>query len=281
MTETETGKVYKWDDLPWVSSADGTIKRTGFRGDDVLLTFNRFAPTMQRWEPHHYPYDQIIMTVEGRQMLEINGEAMECAPRTVVRVPASAMHTRWPVGEEPVFSIDIFAPAPDDYLHLVKHQKYYRQPSNARFRELARDGQAAAASKFSGKMMHDTSDVLFKWDDLPRVERWNGFSNQAGFRSDGALVAFNYIGTDKKRLEPHSHPTFDQIIMVLEGEMLLEIEGNVMHMPPGSICQVPKSKMHTGWPVGETPLFNVDVFAPARKDYLSLCDYQKEYKGKI
>jgi hypothetical protein len=38
--------------------------------------------------------------------------------------------------------------------------------------------------------------------------------------------------------------------------------------------------MHTGWPAGDKPVVNMDVFAPPRKDYLSMTDYQKDYAGK-
>jgi hypothetical protein len=41
--------------------------------------------------------------------------------------------------------------------------------------------------------------------------------------------------------------------------------------------RVPANAPHTGWPLGNDPVLNIDVFAPARKDYLDLVKYQKEY----
>lgn len=276
MTESSAKKVFRLSELPSIDLLGGTMVRTGFRGDHVLLTSNRIKPTMQRWEPHHHPFDQIVLTVQGRQLLEIEGEAMECGPGTVVRVPADAKHTGWPIGDEPVVNIDVFAPPRADYLFLVEYQKEYAQPPKQGKDAPTAYHQVHASSKFSGKMMKDTSDKLYRWADLPKHDRFNGFMMQSGFRGDDALVTFNWIEPGKKRPEPHSHP-FDQIVLVLEGHMKLEIDGEVLDCPAGSICRVPSDAKHTGWPVGNEMVLNIDVFAPPREDYLFLCNYQKDY----
>ena len=281
MTETSAAKVFQWAELPSIELLGGTMVRTGFRGDDVLLTFNRIQPTMQRWEPHHHPFDQIVLTVTGRQLLEVEGEGMELGPGTIIRIPADAKHTGWPIGDEPVLNIDIFAPPRADYLFLAAHQKEYAQPpKEGKDAPRAYHQVHATHSKFSGKMVQDTSDLVYQWAKLPRHDRFNGFMEQAGFRGDAALLTFNFIEPGKKRPEPHSHP-FDQIVLVMEGQMKLEIDGKVLDMPAGSICRVPKNAMHTGWPVGDKPVVNMDVFAPPRKDYLFLCDYQKDYSAAV
>jgi quercetin dioxygenase-like cupin family protein len=275
MTESSAGKVFKLTELPSISLLGGTMVRNGFRGDDVLLTFNRINK-MQRWEPHHHPFDQIVLTVRGRQLLEIDGEAMECGPGTIVRVPADAWHTGWPIGDEEVFNIDVFAPPRPDYLFLTEYQKEYPQPPKEGAEAPKAYHQVLGGSKFAGKIKSDTSDILYHWADLPKYDRFGGYMMQSGFRGDDALLTFNTIEPGKKRPEPHSHP-FDQIVLVMEGQMKLEIDGNVLDMPAGSICRVPKNAMHTGWPVGNRTVLNIDVFAPPRKAYLALCNYQKDY----
>lgn len=275
MTETSAGKVFMLNELPSISLIGGTMHRTGFRGDDVLLTFNRINK-MQRWEPHHHPFDQIVLTVRGRQLLEIEDEAFECGPGTICRIPADARHTGWPIGDEEVFNIDIFAPPRPDYLFLTEYQKEYPQPPKDGPNAPKSYSQHLGGSKFSGKIKADTSGILYRWADLPKYDRFNGYMKQSGFRGDDALLTFNTIEPGKKRPEPHSHP-FDQIVLVLEGDMKLEIDDKVLDMPPGSICRVPKNAMHTGWPVGDRTVLNIDVFAPPRKDYLPLCNYQRDY----
>jgi quercetin dioxygenase-like cupin family protein len=277
MSESSAGKVFQWQELPAIDLLGGTMKRTGFRGDDVLLTFNRIKPTMQRWEPHHHPFDQIVLTVKGRQLLEVEGEAMECGPGTIVRVPANARHTGWPIGTEDVWNIDIFAPPRGDYLFLTEYQKEYPQPPKSGPGAPKSYAQVhATASKFSGRMVNDTTDKLYRWNDLPKHDRWNGYMQSSGFRGDDALIAFNWVPPGKERPEPHSHP-FDQIVLIMQGHLKLEIEGKVQDMRAGSICRVPANAKHTGWPAGNETVLNIDVFAPARKDYLFMCNYQKDY----
>jgi len=98
---------------------------SAFRGDDALVVFNSIDPAMTRAEPHSHPLDQLVLTVTGTQMLEIDGQVMECGPGTVVRVAANARHTGWPVGDRPVLNIDIFSPAREDYLFLTEYQTQY------------------------------------------------------------------------------------------------------------------------------------------------------------
>jgi N-methylhydantoinase B len=276
MKETSAKRVFRWADLPTTELLDGTMRRSGFRGDACLLTFNRIAPTMPRWEPHSHPFDQIVLTVEGRQMLEIEGEAMECGPGTIVRVPANAKHTGWPVGDQPVLNIDVFPPR-EDYLFLVEYQKEYAARDASRAAEAIKTyHQVPSDNAFSGRLMADTRDVLYRWADLPGVELMDGKMKRAGFRGDDALLTFNWIAPGMERLESHAHP-FDQIVLTMQGRMVLEIDGETMECGPGTVVRVPAEAVHTGWPIGEETVLNIDVFAPIRQDYLFLVDYQKEF----
>ena len=242
MSATAAKQVFQWKELPAIDLLGGTMRRTGFRSDGCILTFNWIQPTMPRWEPHHHPFDQVVLTVKGRQMLEVEGEAMDCTAGTITRVPANAKHTGWPVGAEPILNIDVFAPPREDYLFLVEYQKEYPQPKGP----VHKYHQTPTAQPFAGKVKTDTKDILFAWDKLRMT-----------------------------RAEPHSHP-FDQIVMVASGRMMLEIDGQAMECGPESIVRVPASAPHTGWALGDEPILNIDVFAPARKDYLDLVKYQKD-----
>ncbi len=121
-------QVHKWTDLPTIDMLAGKIKRAGFRSDEALMTFNWIDPNMERWEPHSHPFDQILVTISGSMTLEIDDKTLHCEPGSIVRVPANARHAGWPDSDEPVLSIDMFAPARPDYLHLVKHQTEFAQP---------------------------------------------------------------------------------------------------------------------------------------------------------
>jgi mannose-6-phosphate isomerase-like protein (cupin superfamily) len=133
-------------------------------------------------------------------------------------------------------------------------------------------------SPFTGKIMEDTSDVLYRWDALPRFDVLNGDMKRAGFRSDHSLMVFNWIKPGMKRPDPHSHP-FDQIVLTVEGSLMLEVEGETMECGPRSVVRVPADVEHTGWPLGDQTVLNIDVFAPPREDYLFLVEYQKDYSA--
>jgi quercetin dioxygenase-like cupin family protein len=265
-------KVQNWKDLPSTLLLNGRMERVGFRSDEALLTFNRIEPGMKRWRPHAHPFDQIVITAAGTQILEIENETLECPAGSIVRVPANARHTGWPGGDEQVLNIDVFAPPRPDYLFLVEHQSEFPQPAQGH----ASYHQDPQAEAFSGAAMRDTSDVLFLWDDLPKQSLFDGKMQRSAFRSDHALVTFNWIEPGIERPEPHSHP-FDQVVLVLEGAMVLEVDGREYECGPGAITRIPPDAMHTGWVVGTERVLNMDVFAPARADYLHLTTYQKDY----
>lgn len=262
----------RWTELPTKEVLDGMMQRAAYRSDEALLTFNWIEPGMPRWTPHSHPFDQIVITVHGTQILEIENEILRCPAGSVVRVPANAKHTGWPEGDEQVLNIDVFAPPRADYLHFAAHQTEYPQPEPG-YPVYHQNPKAAPPD---GKWMEDTSDILFRWADLPQTPIEGGKMMRAGFRGDHALLSFNFVSPDLPRMEPHSHP-FDQLVLVMSGTLALEVDGEVMECPPQSIVRVPSNAMHTGWAVGGEPVVNLDIFAPAREDYLFLTRYQKDY----
>jgi quercetin dioxygenase-like cupin family protein len=271
------GRVFRWRDLPSDTIFDGRMRRAGFRSDDALLVFHWAKPGMKRWEPHAHPFDQIVLTVEGRQMLEIEGEAFEMTPGTIARVPANAKHTGWIVGDDPVMNIDIFAPTRGDYLFMVDYQTEYGDASRRAARDAPTYAQNPAQSEFNGTLMADTSRFLRRWRDLPTVDIDGGAMKRAGFRGDGCLLSFNWIAPGMQRAEPHQHP-FDQVVLTVRGSQMLEIDGQEGECGPGTVVRVPANAPHTGWALGSEPILNIDVFAPARADYLFLTEHQSDFE---
>jgi len=64
--------------------------------------------------------------------------------------------------------------------------------------------------------------------------------------------------------------------MVVEGNLNLEIAGEVVEMPPGSAVRIPSGLAHTAGPAGDLRVLNIDVFGTMREDYLFLTQHQKE-----
>ena len=272
MNSTIAKKVFRWSELPTVDLLYGTMRRAGFRSDGCILTFNWVQPTMPRWEPHHHPFDQMTMTIKGRHMFEIEGEATECTAGTIARVGANAKHTGWGLGSEPILVVDIFAPPREDYLFLVEYQKEYPLPKGP----IHSYPLTPTAQPFTGKVKTDSSDVLFSWNKLPTAEFANGAIKRSAFRGDHCLVTFNRIRAGMKGSEPQSHP-FDHIVMVTSGHMMLTVDDETVECGPETIMRVPANTPNTRWPIGNDPVMNIDVFAPPPREYLNLVKYQKEY----
>jgi quercetin dioxygenase-like cupin family protein len=108
----------EWDDIPSEPVRPG-VRRRGFGNDEVLLVLNECEPGMDV-RPHSHDFDQIALITKGRAIYHIGVEANEVGPGTVMLIPAGVEHYIEPVGDEVVENIDVFAPAREDYLHLIE-----------------------------------------------------------------------------------------------------------------------------------------------------------------
>jgi quercetin dioxygenase-like cupin family protein len=121
--------------------------------------------------------------------------------------------------------------------------------------------------------------TAFKWDEIPSKQVRPGITMR-GFRGDKVLVTYNILEPGLTP-GPHSHP-FDQIFMILKGKVKLHIEDQVFECGPGSVVRIPPNAVH--WAEGPSPedgpAINMDIFGPAREDYLHLVTYQTDEFSK-
>jgi mannose-6-phosphate isomerase-like protein (cupin superfamily) len=248
VTFTPSPAVFQWDALAATEAAKG-VRRATFLGDKSVVEFCWLDPDAPSPEPRRHAVDQISITIEGKQALEVNGRAIICEAGLVTRIPAGSVARRYTASREPALSIDIFAP-----LH----------PLGTRL-----DGDNDA----SGDPRTATSAFFAK---LPRETLAGGLYERSAYRGDNSLVVFNTIDPDLVRPEPHHHP-FDQIVLIAEGHAVFEVNGEQYQCPPRSIMRIPPNLPHTGWPVGRKTVLNIDVFAPMRADYAHLVAHQRAF----
>ena len=67
------------------------------------------------------------------------------------------------------------------------------------------------------------------------------------------------------RVPEHSHP-HEQLGMVVDGELVLEIDGVAHRLRPGVAYQIPGGTPHGAW-TEDTTCRVLDVFQPVREDY--------------
>ena len=109
--------------------------------------------------------------------------------------------------------------------------------------------------------------------DLPRESIAGGALERTAVRTDGSLVTFNWIRPGHPDVPPHDHP-YDQLSLVFAGTLELALDGVPYRVASGEFLYIPAGVPHTGRVLGDEPVLNVDVFAPARDDYLPLASHQ-------
>jgi quercetin dioxygenase-like cupin family protein len=114
---------------------------------------------------------------------------------------------------------------------------------------------------------------VYNWERIPSMQPRPGLTMRA-FRGDNVLVTYNLIGPDLVP-NPHRHP-FEQVFMLIEGRVRLHIEDAVHDCGPGTVLRIPPDALH--WVEPPAPAdgvaVNIDIFSPARADYLPLTEYQ-------
>ena len=108
---------------------------------------------------------------------------------------------------------------------------------------------------------------------LPRETLMDGLVSRSATRTDGSLLVFNWMQPDQPEPAPHDHP-FDQLSVVWSGAIEMELDGDRYTVRGGELLYIPARVPHSGRAVGPDPALILDLFAPAREDYLHLVEHQ-------
>jgi quercetin dioxygenase-like cupin family protein len=107
-------------------------------------------------------------------------------------------------------------------------------------------------------------------DDITPTE----FVSGLGFRPVlGQGVMANFVSFEPDTEAPRHVHEEEQVVIVLEGEMTFDLDGDVRVMRPGDVAVVPSWVPHAAWTT-DTPCREVDVFCPPRKSLLDLAAAQ-------
>jgi len=111
--------------------------------------------------------------------------------------------------------------------------------------------------------------------ELPSISLIDDTVKRSAIRTDGALVVFNYVTPEMPPSPTHDHP-FDQLALIFDGTMEFTLDGTPYVIEPGGYLYIPAGIPHSGRLVREEAALNIDIFAPAREDYLFLAKDQPE-----
>jgi mannose-6-phosphate isomerase-like protein (cupin superfamily) len=120
--------------------------------------------------------------------------------------------------------------------------------------------------------MTDLAAFRGAFADLPRELMPELALSRSAVRMDDALVVFNWV-QPPSTLPLHDHP-FDQLALILQGRGILRVDDEAYELGPGEFAYIPAGATHGLEAVGTEPVLNVDVFSPAREDYLHLVEEQ-------
>jgi quercetin dioxygenase-like cupin family protein len=86
------------------------------------------------------------------------------------------------------------------------------------------------------------------------------------FTGAGATLALHRLMPGHQPA-PHQHP-HEQVVYILGGQIRFHVADQVTLLGPGSLLVVPPNTIHWGEVVGTEPVLNLDVFTPARPEYV-------------
>jgi quercetin dioxygenase-like cupin family protein len=107
-------------------------------------------------------------------------------------------------------------------------------------------------------------------DDIPSAEFVPGLTFRPVL-GDGVLTNFVQF-TPGAEAPRHVHEE-EQIVIILDGEMSFDLDGDVRTMRKGDVAVVPAWVPHGAWTT-DTSCLEVDVFCPPRKTLLALAAEQ-------
>lgn len=114
-------KAFNWNELDRETVRRG-VERVGFGSDQVTCVMNWLTPGMEI-RPHSHTFEQMCLIIEGRVRMHLGEEVVDLEPGGMIRIPPDVVHYAEPIGDRIALNLDIFAPAREDYQHLLDHQR--------------------------------------------------------------------------------------------------------------------------------------------------------------
>jgi quercetin dioxygenase-like cupin family protein len=127
-----------------------------------------------------------------------------------------------------------------------------------------------AASHFSSEALGEPEGVgrYVNLDSIDPVE----FVPGLGFRPVlGQRAMTNFVSFEPGAVAPKHVHEEEQIVIILDGEMVFDLDGDVRTMRKGDVAVIPAWVPHGAWTV-DTHCEEVDVFCPPRQSLLKLAE---------
>ena len=91
----------------------------------------------------------------------------------------------------------------------------------------------------------------------------------------GQRAMTNFVHFEPGAEAPRHVHEEEQIVIILDGEMTFDLDGDVRVMRKGDVAVIPAWVPHGAWTT-DTSCLEVDVFCPPRKSLLALAEAQSD-----
>ena len=109
--------------------------------------------------------------------------------------------------------------------------------------------------------------TVLRYHEMPVGKIGEGAERRLGHTDNLMLVIVDFYDGPKSRPDPpHSHP-HEQVSYVVEGEVILVMDGQQTRLGPGDVFLVASGKPHSVQLLTERARL-VDCFTPLREDFL-------------
>jgi mannose-6-phosphate isomerase-like protein (cupin superfamily) len=109
-------KVGKPKELKAFELAKGVSRKEVIRGDNLLVTWNWAEPNTNIY-PHKHDCEQVVYLLRGALDVTIGDETSLVEAEAAILIPRGIEHSVRVVGNEPLLSIDIYAPPLQTVFH--------------------------------------------------------------------------------------------------------------------------------------------------------------------
>jgi quercetin dioxygenase-like cupin family protein len=270
---------------PSIALAETNISHTTLRTQNSLLYFGAVKPRPDAPVApfHNHPHDKIIAVFKGTMVLNINGVEHELKAGNVVVIPALARHAGFVKGDEPYFGVEVCSPVRQDYVKYTAHQSEQFDSDGEPWAQPGSNSWEPNGGADLGRDLgaNDGARPIYTIKEVdPSASLGDAEASHSAVRASNVML---YFGARKPKQSgvvhmAHNHP-FDTLLVVLDGRLILEIEGERHALTGGSAIIIPAGAFHTGIIEGNETYRGFEVFAPVRRDYLPLTAYQAEQFG--
>jgi quercetin dioxygenase-like cupin family protein len=138
-------------------------------------------------------------------------------------------------------------------------------------------GSASGSGSLGDAASHFTAEALGEPEGVGRYVNVNSLDPVAfvaglGFRPVlGERAMTNFVSFEPGAVAPKHVHEEEQIVIILDGEMVFDLDGDVRTMRKGDVAVIPAWVPHGAWTV-DTHCEEVDVFCPPRQSLLKLAE---------